>query len=1222
MVIKHKINTNLEDAYYNILWRVQNAGLNYETENHIIPVWNPNARDEYGNQYPKPDPDSVGTGTAWIKIIFKDRKQVFVYFCCHLVECKTCTYDRFITVYNYTDDIGDTNLQGMLPWLTLKYYGDMEPGDSDRTVYFKIKQYEYSKMHFSAPTYKSTSELPCNYVDKAGNPCVNGIITSTVTLPRGNDNTYIPAPTIEVKTICPKCNGTGKRDTIIPIVEGGMLTFYEFYVKTTDLYTEYKKITDFNTEVYIEPNTYRPLNTLDAVYDLIERTKAENEKIDDPSEKVDLSKYIFPIPVFKQDIIQDPDTGELSTNWVITDYRYYQTNYVDKDGKLIPLKAYVYWFPYTPKAYDLADKEVYNKLGVSDYVILQSYGTTSQTDVLPDDNYKLFEMYKSGGIKNFIKHCGEIETNNGTIHTPLIKTFTDTSDTEKIWNFICCKDKNLPIFPFSNNTLYISETSHPFEVNLYKNDNLVFKNILAQKTAANHSPLDAAIIKSTDEKPSSSTNHVYPIDYFYGTTNINSSDTAQYLELTNASNNSTLAYRNGYGDTITRAGDFNAIPGLTINNYTKLLTLSFKLHITIPEDAVREHISPKSEYLTLYNVNISYFDIDENGYNTSFEKHVATKYFTTNIKDVVNTKHYDENNEVCYIWPTSYTAIISFTINESEHGSILDFPFKDKRICVSLTRNLIDEDCPYDYNKINATVELSALTNITPIWNRALTDYDTNINLLPKIEYNYNNYPEGVFNYYHNLFDTSIENYIFYKYENDQMSREKTEAGITLIPDTIESQKKYSGFLNLMYQRKLRSIYTKQDSRKDYFTCPICQGDDTIKCDFCGGKRKLKMYDYNKNPNYDPNNAANGPEVLVRYPCPDLDKIDHEQGGNCHNRCRICAGTKSMIRYYYYNALEFKNLTEYNGKNPVDIPNLSNLDPTTVPPGLNIVERVLTATVKEKGSKTKEPYLNYLLRKYYSIPVEGSELDFDTYYEYYNTAINNTVFYVLNGTFTSYYYWTGTNHIKVDYGYNYIYAIKNVDRKIWDHNESMFNDSTVLYRVISEAEDVDNMIGFYMITEPDVTVQDTNFANARVQRVYFDKNWVYTNLLNDMSFNKFNVFTESKHDVVGKTQQLVHKDPYTGEETTYVHIHDETDPKLVDTRCTTCNGTGVDPNNEDNPCPLCGGSGDYPDDLQPEVLTFDKAVYAYSSSEYINTDNISFEVDDQVSVDDLVIHEG
>ena len=104
MVIKHKINTNLEDAYYNILWRVQNAGLNYETENHIIPVWNPNARDEYGNQYPKPDPDSVGTGTAWIKIIFKDRKQVFVYFCCHLVECKTCTYDRFITVYNYTDD--------------------------------------------------------------------------------------------------------------------------------------------------------------------------------------------------------------------------------------------------------------------------------------------------------------------------------------------------------------------------------------------------------------------------------------------------------------------------------------------------------------------------------------------------------------------------------------------------------------------------------------------------------------------------------------------------------------------------------------------------------------------------------------------------------------------------------------------------------------------------------------------------------------------------------------------------------------------------------------------------------------------------------------------------------------------------------------------------------------------------------------------------------------
>lgn len=1213
MVIKHKINTSLEDAYYNILWRLDNVGANYETENHIVPKWDPNARDEYGNQYPKPEPDTVGTGTAWIKILFKDRKQVLVYFCCHLVECKTCTYDRFITVYNYTDDIGDTNLQSILPWLALKYYDDKSSDDSDRTVYFKAKTYEGTDLEFYAPEYTVTGTEPCDYVDTAGNPCKNGTITTTVTLPKGNDNTYIPAPIIEIKTVCPKCNGSGKLDTVTELIKGGWLMLYEFYINVDNgYYKEDQKVTDFNIELYKDPKTGRPLNSLEAVYELIEKTKAENEG-KSISEQTDLSNYIFIIPLFTKNIERDIDTGEPTTRWIISGLRFYQTNYVDKDGKLIPLKAYAHWIPYESAQKTIPDD--YNHLGVSDYQLsLYSESGSIQTHVEPD-YYTVGLMYQLGGIKNFLKHCGEVETNAATIHTPLIETYTDISDTDKIWNFICHKDKNLPIFPFDDNTLYISETSKPFEVNLYKNNNLTFKNILAQKTASNHSPLDATVIKPEDPVPAIEPTGdedkipVYPIDYFYGIGHITNLELNKHLQLSNASNNSTYEFRNGYGDNEIRAGDFNSTPGLIITNYTKILNFCFNFHITIPEDKINKHISSVSPYPPILTLRITYGDIDDNGNTFTSQHDLCDLIIQMDARDINKSIYIDDNGNISYAWPTSLN-IIKYMLIDSSLASKIDIPFKNKRLYFSL----IGENSavnPYDVSAMDVTLEVTALSNVKHVSVKTNSLVNTNINLLPKIEYNYNNYPEGIFNYYQNKFDTSIENYIFYKYHNELMDREPTDNGLTLIPDTIESQKKYKGFLNLMYQRKLRSIYAKQDSRDDYFTCPICQGDTNIKCDFCNGKRKISMYDYNKNPNYNPNDASKGPEILVRYTCPDINNIDHEQGISCANRCRICAGTKFMVRYYYYNSLEFKNLTEYNGKNPVDIESLSDLDT------LNIKNRILTSKVKEKGSTLEEPYLNYLIRKYYNVPVQGTELDFDKYYEYYNMAINNTVFYILNGNFTSYYYYVGNGHIKVDYGYNYIYSTKTVDRKTWDRDRGTFTDNTVLYRVISDPTDVDNMIGFYVITETDVKTKDINFANARVQRIYFDKSWVYSNLLNDMTFNKFNAFIENKHNVVGKHQDLERIDKFPS----YAHIHDEENDQLVDTRCTTCDGTGVDPEDKTKPCPLCGGTGDYPNDLQPESLYYDKAVYAYSSSEYINTNNISFEVDDQVSVDDLDVHE-
>ena len=113
MVINKVKKIKLQNAYEQILKRFDNESIKYETENNIIQPYNPNILGPDGLPLPEPDPNTVGTGSAWIKYFYDDRKQGYIFLCCHLIDCETCHYDRFITVYNYTDDMIDTNLQGM-----------------------------------------------------------------------------------------------------------------------------------------------------------------------------------------------------------------------------------------------------------------------------------------------------------------------------------------------------------------------------------------------------------------------------------------------------------------------------------------------------------------------------------------------------------------------------------------------------------------------------------------------------------------------------------------------------------------------------------------------------------------------------------------------------------------------------------------------------------------------------------------------------------------------------------------------------------------------------------------------------------------------------------------------------------------------------------------------------------------------------------------------------
>lgn len=115
MKISRVSKVRLQIAYENIINALKANNVKYITKNNIIQTYIPGSTDENGKPIQKPQPGEEGTGTAWIKCFFGDRKQVYIYFCCHLVDCYTCKYDRYITVYNYTDDIRDTNINGETP---------------------------------------------------------------------------------------------------------------------------------------------------------------------------------------------------------------------------------------------------------------------------------------------------------------------------------------------------------------------------------------------------------------------------------------------------------------------------------------------------------------------------------------------------------------------------------------------------------------------------------------------------------------------------------------------------------------------------------------------------------------------------------------------------------------------------------------------------------------------------------------------------------------------------------------------------------------------------------------------------------------------------------------------------------------------------------------------------------------------------------------------------
>ena len=1016
--------------------------------------------------------------------------------------------------------------------------------------------------------------------------------------------------------------------------EGGLIKYTNrlYNDKNSYNYSEESnlaKVTTFNTEIYHDSQG-RCFTTLDELYDFIAKTNLENSN-KETWEKTDLSKYLFVLPVFEKymkTVAPESDDDEPTEveDYRLIDLRFYQTNYVDRFGKLIPISVFANFSTERPYREDDKYLDNYATNGVTAWI----NGTKSAFN---DGYYYLSDSYD--GVANFTKHCGEIETRESipmsyesrkyTIHTPDIESFTDIADTDRIWNFICHRDKNLPIIPFDENSLYIAQAYNPFKADLTSEQFNIFKNILAQKTASFNDPLDAAIMLDTD--PMSYQNYVYPINYYKGTAAVNSLMANNYsyfrfpapLDFVKTSNNNTLDV--GY-----YSGSYPyCIPGVRIKDFTQNLIISISVHAKFND--IDKTVKPTADTINVLQLKLG--AVLDAGPETHIDEiellHLADtqddSIFKISVSDIEEIIDPTDPTNVTYNWPETINSEINiFVAHDYYVIPNIGMPIKNYRFPVDLTYiNDTEHPTGYNYNNVDITVDITITTNIDEAHaidqvTHTLNPGCNDITLLPKVKYNYNNFPEGVFHYYIKEFETYIKNYIFYKYTDKFMTLEYNgnNQKMKLIPDTVESQDEYHGFMNILYDQKLRSIYTKMDSTKDDFLCPGCNGDENIQCSLCNGKRRLQMYGYN----FDTINIDRRPggntysNYLVRYKCPSMesesiDHIDHYSGGSIHKRCRICAGTGSIIRYYYLKAFDFCNLSEYDGRNPVEVADLSNLE------ALDIIQKAKDKMVLEKGSKTYEPYLNFIIRKHYGEAI-GTTLNFGTYYPLYNAAVNNLVFYILNGKFIQYLYWNGFEHVKVNYGYNYIYSTKTYTKEEWERNKSGCTSNTVLYRVITGEEDVDEMVGFYVIRveninqsnnalDPDYTLSTdppgTSPHVVRVQRIYFDKAWVYSNLLNDMNFKHFNMFTEKVYNIIGAHQNLDE----------YVHQHKDDGTDNYEHRCQTCGGTGeVD----GETCTTCNGTGANPD-YEVKELKFAKHIYGYTSMPYINTDNISFEVNDQ-----------
>jgi len=1091
-------NVHLQQSYETILNMLDKAQIRYETDEHIIKRYDPDAVDENGDPLPKPAEGFEGTGTAWIKCFFDDRKVYYLYFCCHLVDCSSCEYDRFITIYNYTDDVIDTNYQGELPIQAI--YKRPEGGTMDDPTALYYESTEQS-IDFIVP--KSTELVDIEPVFDPDCEYCHG--TGKYTMDMGRKGTYtIP---------CPNCNPDKKGDTKKEASEEAVK-----YTRTITLYNFYA---DFfkkdNVPVAFMPYNINNLTLINDFKDIEDYTDAPDR--------------LFVKGVFETRVIIDKTTGIKSEVTRLKDIEFFLSTYKDITGQYIPVNVVKRIIDPSTNTVMYDDMTGYDALD----------GTVKS---ITDENYATLIQSST----NFTTHC-------------VSKTFTDIFDFAGIWNYICYKDRNLTIFPL-NDSLNIAHEKWFIDYSLDdpKYNNFEVSDILNHKVGSGYSTLDAV-------NPAA-------IQYYYATGNCTYVPLTfgQYLPLIYDHVDLKNTYESKYIDNTVPPAN-KSYKWIVLNGNEEKLTIKEKLKIQFNPTSFETTNLPLE--LPVFGTGIFLLSSDL----TSSCGH-DTRWLIVGKDINPEYSYYNDNNELVYHWGGYYELerTIVFTASQLS-GKIAFAPITLYSKLNSFTQpEGVEEDLITNFT---LTYDVIAIANadVEP-------EHIDEIIKYPMVDYNYNGLPEGVFQYYQPLYNTYINSYLTYRYTDVENWTDPTEFNridLNTI-DTYEEHGDYKKqFFNILTKNRLKSIYYKDDKRTSFMTCPYCGGElkeDEI-CEHCNNTGKMSYYDVDKS-------------LAVRFRCPKLFRYENRHTYKSQNcRCRTCAGTSMGIHYLYYNCYEFKDLTTYNGKIPAPA---EFWPPIYV--GKKLDEEVVKITTAT-GEKDEWPYLNYLLYKKFHINA-GKTLDYETYGEYYKHIKENLVLYYLNGDMTKYYYWNGQAHIDVKYGYNYIYSTKTFTAKEWEKAqlEEENRKNTVLYRVLPDEEDFDDYIAFYAYAP----LNKYGDESGDWYRIYFDEDYIFNELSNDLAFNQFNYLQESKH--------VINKD---------IHIHNEDEPLVEercpacrcsacdghgyidDEECETCHGTGIsDPN-----CTVCGGTGAKVD--LPEIKLNEKYLYKYITLRPITCDNISYE---------------
>lgn len=1147
-------SSHIEDAISFLEWQLNEHNIRYEINKNIVPrMIHSDPRDESSPMIENPEKTLIGTGSAWIKYYYADRKFGFIYICSHLIACETCEYEHFIRVYNYTDDLHDTSLIGDVPINALAALPSDTTTLDATTVYYNYVTFQCNMAgNGTCDTCEGTGFKRCPTCGGSGKYHV----TKTV---RGAQIEFdTPCPMCggrghaKIQMNCSACNGKGYIGTARPrpctACAGTGVKIYNMcdacggsgknkngkYCSGKVYFTYMDSVRDEETNALIPLQNYK-------------FNQSEIKSIIDLVEVQDYPEYLCVYYNSELDKIQ-----------------FYNANYKNADGQPIAL----------------------NVLFDVDSITTTEDGVVTRTDEVPvhEDstlNLALGSLKVRGDVDSIlpiaVSNYAEHSDHPDPLHPKFQfknKTFSDFEHMWDVWNYIYWRDRNLPIFPIDENTIKYGME----DVNIsYSFENLGYDWFKLYDLKTDLMGCDYTGLDSKAE-----------LSFFKGSFgiqdqgNVNIGDypeTFKLLKQAGPINYSSVDLSDGHGMAYSTGihfdnpGTYRFIFNVTVNGI-KPVPGHFDYLSTAEHCFYISNLSStdpmKGTVTNLVKITIPSTLID---FDYEAEKAKYTPEQIAEFEELAETTSGCEKltiQQYCIakgfrhynIVPETYSTTVSVDVTlTSSAVYLLACSFRDAGSYFGYHYTM--DDIEFDVTSIKLTesqIETVTNENIEKMLSQTYIDYNFPITShleeeagVVKVVKDY--IPENCYNYYWTEFNNYISAFVWHSYDPD---------GNILVnkPDTYELHKKIEEkYFNFLTINRLKSIYAK-DVYPDTITEEMLDGVDIED-----EEALEKAIGF-----------ISSPELAWHLPCPNCSEAETSTGmiTNMKNRCRCCAGSLVRTRYYYYDCYNFVDVTKYeSGHAPI-----TDLD--TVPVTTDIPDVVIHKYDIKTGKIITETYnyLRYIIEKYYGVlqpDSTASEEEKAKYELYKKQAQYDTVLYKMNGDNNKFYYWDGVKHIEVNMGYKFIYKtsvveeddliIQKGDTLVIGKNATTVNedgtvsvnniDNTRLYHVFMNEKTLDERIGFY----------GYNMGTGIWERIYLYSPWVLKCLEDKRKdFNYFKV----GYSIIDNNSHT-HEDDIIcpdceGKKTINCPLCGGTG-KVGTDDCTRCSGTGtID-------CPTCNGVG-------------------------------------------------